>query len=155
MSKFCSNCGTALVENSTFCHICGKNVKAVQQPVQPQAQPVYQTPTKEKQKVPGRGFGISSMVLGIVGLLYATSCVEETIIFLQTSLFSVETIYSQMITIAVFATCSILALCFSSGAKKRMYINNISKSGGIMGVIGVCLCIFCALIVIIGALRIF
>lgn len=49
-----------------------------QQPYQPQYQPQYQqqyspAPQPQKVKVPGRGFGIASMVLGIIAVLNAFS----------------------------------------------------------------------------------
>ena len=65
---FCGNCGATQPDNIAFCANCGA---PLQQPAQPH-QPMDTQPQQVmyvKPKIPGRGFGISGMVLGIIGLL--------------------------------------------------------------------------------------
>lgn len=70
MSKFCINCGAALDDSVLFCTACN-----AQQPEAGTvcAQPVHPQPVYVKPKVPGRGFGITSMILGIIGVFYAVA----------------------------------------------------------------------------------
>lgn len=79
---FCPNCGAQNADNVAFCASCGANMGAqqpVQQPVYqaPVQQPVYQAPVQQpvyqpaqqNVPVPGKGMGITGMVLGIVALV--------------------------------------------------------------------------------------
>ena len=54
--KYCANCGNRCADNLAFCNSCGA-------PLQ-QAQPVYAA----APELPGKGFGVASMVLGIISL---------------------------------------------------------------------------------------
>ena len=125
---FCKNCGTQLPDNVAFCNACGTPTNSTQQVVY------------VKPKVPGRGFGISSMVLGIIGLVYAFIFAIQIPSFIDT----VERVtryhspdYSSFLTpIIMLSVLSILSLCFSPAAIKRGYKNGISTSGMIMGTIG-------------------
>ena len=83
---FCKHCGSQIEDNAAFCGVCGQaqNIVEPQAPVQPQ-QPVYQAPVQPAQPVyvapqvpvnpyaqpviPGKGLGVTSMVLGIVALV--------------------------------------------------------------------------------------
>lgn len=88
---FCKHCGSQIEDNAAFCGVCGQAQNAAepqapvyQAPVQPQ-QPVYQAPVQPAQPVyvapqvpvnpyaqpviPGKGLGVTSMVLGIVALV--------------------------------------------------------------------------------------
>ena len=56
---FCRNCGTQYIDGSVACPRCG--APTGMQPPMPYMPYV-------KPKVPGKGFGITAMVLGIVGL---------------------------------------------------------------------------------------
>lgn len=73
---FCPNCGAQNADNVAFCASCGGKLGAeqpvVQQPVyQAPVQPVYQQPVYQQKpaSVPGKGMGITGMVLGIVALV--------------------------------------------------------------------------------------
>lgn len=64
---FCPNCGTQNPDGTVFCAGCGTNLNAQQAPAQ---QPVYQQPVyRQPASVPGKGAGITGMVLGIVALV--------------------------------------------------------------------------------------
>ncbi len=67
----CPYCGTQNTDNVNFCNMCGSRLITESFNVQ---QPYYQQPYTGKRSLkgtPGRGFGISSMVLGIIAVYYA------------------------------------------------------------------------------------
>ena len=53
MNKFCTNCGNELNENASFCVKCGVSTNNITTPI-------------NKPKTPGKGLGITSMILGII-----------------------------------------------------------------------------------------
>ena len=69
---FCTNCGTQIEENAAICPVCGAAVAAQQneaaQEVQTEVaeQPVY---VEAEAPAHGKGFAITSLVLGIVSFL--------------------------------------------------------------------------------------
>ena len=92
MAKFCTNCGTANDDNVKFCTNCGSPLVSAQAQPQPNAQqsqyqqPQYQQPQYQQpqyaqqpqyqqpvvfvnQPSSGKGFGIASLVLGIIAIL--------------------------------------------------------------------------------------
>ncbi len=147
-NNFCSNCGNRINPNDYSCARCG-NVTAQPMPYYPPQQPVYVI----KQKTPGKGFGITSMIMGIVASLYAFYSVlfcfifstMQTIVgnpyFGQTFDYSVQYIYNStvsMMSVMIFAYVLIfvvLALIFGFCAKKRGFYSAITKSGLVMGLI--------------------
>ena len=88
---FCTQCGASQDDNARFCTVCGAPLQqaqptpvaveepapvaeqpapVVEQPAYTQpAQPVQPTYAQPQQKVPGKGFAIAGMVLGIVSLV--------------------------------------------------------------------------------------
>lgn len=134
---FCRQCGTEIPNEAVFCNNCGAPVNSVQ-PL------VYVKP-----KVPGRGFGISSMVLGIIGLVYSfmfsvgmPSMIEE----LASESVSVGP-ESFLPSIIMLAVMPVLSLCFSPAAIKRGYKNGVSISGLIMGAIALIGYIYIAFVI--------
>jgi predicted nucleic acid-binding Zn ribbon protein len=118
---FCSKCGVKLPDGSSFCNECGFKI--------------YATPRK-----PGKGLGITSMVLGIFALIYsamALMIVTTTQAYngyhVQNDFFE-GNVLSMIIGLSVFA---VLACIFSIYAIKKGYKNGISISGLAMGVISV------------------
>lgn len=140
---FCSSCGAPMEETSAFCLQCGAQRIASTQPQQPPVyvqppygQPMYPQPVYYvKPKVPGRGFGISAMVLGIVGLFYGFYMFIASI---AVTGFDEAGIAVAFVTL-LYSSLSILAVSFAYVAKKRGYVNNVCRSGEIMGIIGLCL----------------
>ena len=64
---YCKNCGSLNNDGVLYCASCG----APMQTAQPQ-QPIYPVNNYQQpvpQSVPGKGLGITSMVLGIIGLV--------------------------------------------------------------------------------------
>ena len=83
------------------------------------------------------------MVLGIIGLVYSISSLntatEIADVFANDyfGLYDVAFNIGAIIGILIFSVLSILALIFSSSARKRGYRNEVSTSGLVMGIIGV------------------
>ena len=138
---FCKFCGSSIADNSQFCAICGGRVNA---PVvyTPPA-PVNYVPVVQpvKHKVPGRGFGITSMIMGIAALYYfvvypylmlAVLSIDLPYAFPGFDSFMLVTFLTTMI---LYSPLPILGIVFSNIAHKRGYINNISQSGRIMSII--------------------
>lgn len=145
MSKFCSKCGFQLEDEATFCSRCGTYVATqpqsdiqIHNQVYPPVQP-YANNMQVKPKIPGRGFGIASMVLGIIGLVYSVSCLSNAASVSELIRYNEFIVVSTVIAILIFSTLSILAVCFAFASKNRGYNTNIRKSGMIMGTIGLCI----------------
>ncbi len=116
----CKNCGFDNNDQAQFCVSCGT---PLEQPVEPQnyQQPNYQQPTYQQQPynngynqyqqpaVPGKGFAIASMVLGIISFL----C-------------------TPIIT-------GLLGIIFGGVAKSKGYRGGMATAGIVCGVIGLAL----------------
>lgn len=125
--KFCASCGSSLKENYQFCGKCGTRVFVNRHTIRP-----YNT------KIPGRGFGISSMVLGIIGTFYSIYLLFGTISAINTlEALSFDTDVSAIVpAILLFAILPLLALIFGATAIKRKYKCGISISGLVLGAVG-------------------
>ncbi len=138
---FCTKCGTQLPENAAFCPGCGVSVNPQfqQAPQEPNGQqPAYQVYAPVKKKVPGRGFGIASMVLGILGLMTALDMLESITYsaeYLQMQYVSGFWI-SFVITMAMYFSMPIMGCAFGAAAFKRGYRGAMAKAGITTGVIG-------------------
>ena len=102
-------------------------------------------------KIPGRGFAIASLVLGILGLLFSLSAINTTYewsyySYWYTSEFEVGTV----IAILIYSILSTLAVCFANVSKSRRYMGGIRKAGFILGIIGECLYVLAILIFFAG-----
>ena len=130
MMAFCSHCGKQLEDGALFCSGCGAR----------QGQAEVRTVYLTKPKVPGRGFGISSMVLSIIGLVYSWVFVSSVGSFLfveYTNDMWYYDLWTSLLTMAVvYSSLPILGVVFGCVSKKRGYKNGISTSGLVMGVIG-------------------
>jgi len=162
-NNFCSYCGYQLSPNDAVCPNCKNAVASqvtysqpqyYQQPVNPQ---YYQQPPQPmyvvKQKTPGKGFGITSMIMGSIAALYAfyailfcfafstvNTMLDNTAIGFSTDAppkFIFEYMTNALsITIFVYILIfAVLALVFGLCAKKRGYNTGITKSGLIMSII--------------------
>lgn len=171
---YCRECGAQLTEQAKFCAKCGvptgninqeeqsqsqqnqeqsSQAQQGQQPQQPQ-QPVVQY---VKPKIPGRGFGIASMVLGIIGLVYSISSLDTATEIANNfgndyfgMYYDIAFNIGAIIGILIFSVLSILALIFSGSARKRGYRNGVSTSGLVMGIIGVIFYFISVMILIVG-----
>ena len=172
---FCRECGAQLTEQAKFCTKCGvptgninqeeqsqsqqnQEQSSQAQQVQQQQQQQQQQPVVQyvKPKIPGRGFGIASMVLGIIGLVYSISSLNTATKIANIvgndyfGLYDVAFNIGAIIGILIFSVLSILALIFSSSARKRGYRNGVSTSGLVMGIIGVIFYFISVMILIAG-----
>lgn len=170
---YCRECGAQLTEQAKFCTKCGvptgninqeeqsqsqqnqeQSSQAQQGQQQQQQQPVVQY---VKQKIPGRGFGIASMVLGIIGLVYSISSLDTATEIANNfgndyfgMYYDIAFGIGAIIGILIFSVLSILALIFSGSARKRGYRNGVSTSGLVMGIIGVVFYFISVMILIAG-----
>ncbi len=126
-------------------------------PFYPGAQPVYY-PVYTHPKVPGKGLGITSLVLGIIGIVYSgwlvmmaslaalysymshsSIGIYESLRKIMINLFdsdSVENLFAFIFTSAVF---TVLACVFAVVSFKKGYRNKISKSGLILSMVSILL----------------
>ena len=119
---FCSVCGSYLNNGAAFCSHCGSR-----QCVQQYVQPVVMV----KPKVPGRGLGISSMVLAIIGLVYAAIlCIAGG------DAFTGVRELSDLTGLFLLASLSLMGVIFGGAARSKGYTNGVSTSGLVMGIIG-------------------
>lgn len=108
-----------------------------------------------KPKVPGKGFGISAMVLGIIGIVYAFILMMGIIALVAEykegpdSLWSqaqheeyYEDMFDAMIPgVIVYAVMPLLGIIFGVCSRARGYRNGVSASGIVLGAIGMVCCI--------------
>lgn len=135
-ARFCSQCGSPISEGAGFCQKCGAPVahQTVQQQAPVQQQIVYVT----KQPVPGKGFGISSMVMGILSLVYTISAIAMTIEFFdeKDNWFS-ATDKAEFLPLPIIVVIfGILALAFGFASRQRSFKGSSAVSGIVMGAIG-------------------
>ncbi len=147
---FCSQCGQQMDDQQKFCASCGKPTQGAAQNTTPQQVPVYggvQQPTVvyvSKPKIPGRGLGIASMVLGIIGLVYSVISVGGAIDMYSRLDMNYEyydyvgysAISSSTAVFAVWSVLSVLALIFGCCSIGKKYKNGVSISGVVMGGMG-------------------
>ena len=171
MPRYCTICGGALEENVSVCNHCGSDPNATPDPksppvqLQPPITPVLYAPPQPRfagypqngayarPRVPGRGFGIVSLILGGIGAFYS-------LIFLASVLgigqglaeleqiiaFSFEASGERMpldiqtllcVTFGVFTGMCVVAVCFAILAKKRGNRKVPTKLGLILGIAGI------------------
>ena len=124
--SFCRKCGVELPEDAVFCMRCGTQVVQSAQEYQPEqvCQRQYEAPAQSLQSETGksgRGFAIASMILGIIGLFYAS---VFSIAFMSEPYFE-----AVCIAITILGGMPLFALIFSIQARKRGYKNGPSKTG--------------------------
>lgn len=168
MAHFCSNCGSPIEDNAAFCANCGKAVNGTSnnstqssggQYTNPQynntqyngaqytvpqyngaPNNVYGTPMYVSTKVPGRGFGITSLVLGIIGLIISLSCLSMANMA-STFMYGVGSYFwgdELVIVFLIYSILSTLAISFASAAKHKGYNNGVTKGGLVTGIIAEC-----------------
>jgi|GEM_PF-1881753 len=157
--KFCQNCGAPVAEGAKFCAGCGTPIVAAAAPTPAPAPTPVPTPAPTpapvptpvyapvKQKTPGKGFGITSMILGILGAIAAFGNVfgEEAGIMdlLEGKYAYFDGTESELyMSFVVMAILSVLGLIFGLAAKARGYKNGISVSGIILSIVGIAIIVF-------------
>ena len=176
----CQNCGATISDGTVFCEHCGAQVSAAapqqpayqqpayQQPVyqQPQ-QPVYQQPVYQQPqqpvyqqpaygaplKTPGKGFGVTALVLGIFCVIWGFIAIIGAFNLSAGAeygrrLYGWEEVVSAHITGTLIygGIPAVLAVIFGYNSKKRGYVNGVSKSGFVMGIIGLALALVTVII---------
>ena len=160
MAKFCSNCGTAVEEGKKFCISCGSPIAEPQPIIQTQYIPVapQQPMYVPKIKRPGRGLGISSMVLGILGLVYSFiyGVVSLALLDEVTSrysyyyrYYSASDVFEDTLPLLIIVgILAILSTCFGGAARSKGYKCGVSASGLVMGIISLAITIATAVIIL-------
>lgn len=159
MANFCANCGNSLAEGTAFCPKCGVACGGIQ----PQ-NVVYQQVVYVKEKIPGRGFGITSLVLGIVGLVYAVILFfSMMMVYVASGIIGMSgdfhraglaaaTGFALVLGILIYSIPSILAVIFGIVSEKRGYHTGIRKGGFITGCIGLILYVLSCILAIVSVL---
>lgn len=159
MANFCANCGNSLAEGTAFCPKCGVACGGIQ----PQ-NVVYQQVVYVKEKIPGRGFGITSLVLGIVGLVYAVILFfSMMMVYVMSGIIGMSgdfhraglaaaTGFAFVLAILIYSIPSILAVIFGIVSEKRGYHTGIRKGGFITGCIGLILYVLSCILAIVSVL---
>lgn len=130
--KYCSRCGTALDDNVAFCTNCGNAA-----PNPPYPYVVYQPVVYARPKIPGRGLGIASLVLGIIGIFYSfvvfCGALSLTLI---TQYYDTLAAGFYIICIIVYWVFPLLALIFSLVSRHKGFKAGISTAGLVLGILG-------------------
>ena len=130
----CPECGKEISDKAVACPSCGYPLlKTENQPFQqPYQQLPYQQPVYLycKPKIPGRGFGITSLIMGILGVLYAFGVLEN---ILKTK--------TSVIILPLVVIYSILALIFGGVSYSRGYKKGQCIAGLVLGVVSLVICI--------------
>ena len=122
----CPECGKSISDTAVSCPNCGY-------------QPIN-TNTQYKKIIPGRGFGISSMVMGILGAIYGLSAFISAYTEPE---YTRAFIIGTTILPILFA---ILALVFGLVAGSKGYSKGQKKAGIVLGIATMILCIVAILI---------
>ena len=157
-TPFCPNCGASLTASAPQQAQqpqyqqpqYGQQPQYQQsQPQQPvyQQQPIYQQPQyvqtvyAVKPTIPGRGFGIASMILGIIGIVEAFSLFLRIIVF-NSDMFRYMTSSVVMIDLVFEGILGFLAVVFAVCAFARRYKRGQPVSGMILGLLTLLLIVF-------------
>ena len=127
---FCRNCGQEILAGARFCSNCGTPDSVVA--VYAYAQP----PRKPSPKIPCRGLGIASMIVGIVGVAY-TACM----FLVSIMVFAMEQDYDDILPMVIitgfFGAMSLVSLVMSIAAILRGNSTGQAKTGLITSIIGI------------------
>lgn len=138
----CSTCGWSVDSGSPFCRNCGAPSKNFSVHHFPELYGMPPIVPCGKPKIPGRGFGITSMVLGIIGLVYALIFSLLITVEITESSYSYYTYYNPaeeyLPALIIIAVMPLLAVIFGGVSKKRGYRCGVSTAGISTGIVGLC-----------------
>lgn len=133
---YCPECGKSISDKAYVCPNCGMPLKDnnAYNPV--------------KRKIPGRGFGIAGMIMGILGVVYGPLLFISAIAAYSAHAFTStgnasEAFTGMGIEIAIFG---ILALIFGFVSRHKGYRKGKSLSAVVMGFITLA---FCAAVIVL------
>ena len=117
----CPECQKRISDRAFSCPNCGYQLNIEYAPY--------------KRPIPGRGFGIASMIMGIFALLYVFSVLRVVI--------QIQKIERNSVIVAVLVpfVFTVLSLVFGYVSHTRGYNKGIKKAGIIMGEIALAACL--------------
>lgn len=130
----CPECKKEVSEKAATCPHCGYPLN-----VSAQGQPSIQTSAVQKHKIPGRGFGITSMVLGIISIVYIPFLIGKTLQIPAEVLLGFEA--SPFELLLVISVIAIPALVFGVLSLCRKY-KGPAWAGTILSIISLLCCAF-------------
>ncbi len=148
----CPECGNQISDQAVSCPVCGYPIR---QPIPGYAagQPAYHVPQQPqvivypRPKVPGRGFGISGMVLGIIGAVYSI----PTLLSVLVTLFSDPELITTILPLAIeVGIMGILALIFGISARARGFKRGQSVAAIILSVLPILSLAFTAVLTLLS-----
>jgi hypothetical protein len=136
--RYCDICGNIMSDMEGYCPNCGSPANSECRFFYP---PLQQY--EYRRKIPGRGFGISGMVLGILGVVYG-----------QMPIGVISSYNAGAAVITVFPIIfGVLALIFGILAVRKGYSGGVGKSGIVLGAVTIFLCIIVILVACIQSGR--
>jgi len=122
---FCTKCSAELKKKTSICEHCG-TAAAIQS-------------NSTKRHVPGKGFGIASMAMGIFSVWFLL-IVIMMFVSVPDPIANIGSFYAH--GLLSFSIVPILSFIFSLVSMKRGYRNSISKSGLYMSIAGIIATVF-------------
>ena len=137
----CPECQKEISEKAVTCPHCGYPLK----PSAPNHSSV-QAPVVQKRKIPGRGFGITSMVLGIISIVYVPFLVGKLLQIPAQILLEFEATPFELLL--VISVLSVPALVFGVLSLCRKY-KGPAWAGTILSSISLLSCILALVFMVI------
>ena len=152
---YCSQCGKQISDLAPVCPQCGAPQQVAPQYQQP-IQPIYVV-QPVKPKIPGRGFSITSLVLGIIAIYFAVYYLIFWILMFTTDFFHTNILHSWsnvvIASILPFFFYSFvlgaLALIFGIASHNRGCKLKKKTAGIVMGTISIAIALFLTIISLI------
>ena len=107
------------------------------QPIMQPVSPLYYVPTYVAPPgPPGRGFGIASLVLGIIGILFSLSVLIAVFSSVSSYYRYYYSMLGEVLTVSlIHSPLTILACIFSGVALSKGYRTGVSKSGLVLSMV--------------------
>ncbi len=121
----CPECKKEISDKALVCPNCGY----------PLSNNISNADFSMKKKIPGRGFGVSGLVMGILGVIYSPLTLFSA---LEHTYFTIQEKIIMGIYIAIFG---ILAFSFGFSARKRGCKKGKTLAAIIMGFVSVAFCL--------------
>ena len=143
---YCVRCGTKLSDHAKFCNKCGLQLgtgsaSSQSQPyLSPTHVPIYVKPAAK----PGKGFGITSMILGLFAIFTSFIAFAVAMTTKTSNGYEYHDNFegNLIVFVVTFSIFAILACIFAIVAYIKKYQNGITMTGLIAGVVSLAIFIF-------------